>query len=104
MKRLVQCVSDACGNAGGVVRGVDTVQDGTEFVTADTGQGILFAQADEHPSGSLLQQEIPHFVAVAVIHLLETVQVEIKDRQSAFAAFRLAQGLLQPVIEYIPVG
>ena len=82
--------ADIRGDRGGAVTGDDQ----GKFVTADAGQDLVATEGLE--TGSDQPEEmIAGFVAIAVIHLLEAVEIEIGDRDGrtlgALGRHRLVQ-------------
>ena len=89
---------------GGVGRaGVHALEEHAELVAAETGHHV--ARADRRPEALAddLQQRVPGLVPVAVVGLLELVEVDEADRDRALRA-DLGQGDLEPLEEQGPVG
>ena len=77
---------------------------GDELVAAQAGQRVAFAQRVAQALRDDDQQLVAGLVAVRVVHFLESVEIEIDERQQPLAPARLRDGLLQAVGEQHTVG
>jgi len=73
---LQQCCLNTLGRARRLVDVADVVDDDHEFVTAESADDVVLAQAALEPPTDLDEKAIPREVAETVVHDLETVQVE----------------------------
>lgn len=76
IERLAQRREDLAGHHGGVFGGIQLRQQNREFVAAEPGDGVVFAQAAVQAAGDRLQQLVGAHVAEGVIDRLEAIQVE----------------------------
>ena len=72
---LIICPADVPGDRGGTFTGDDQ----GKFVTANAGQHLIATEGFE-TGGDQPEEMIAGFVAIAVIHLFEAVEIEIGDR------------------------
>jgi len=82
---------------------VDGREHGYEFVAAEAGEGVSLPERVAQPLGDAYQQLVAGFVAVRIVDFLESVDIQISDRQSALVPARLGDGLLQAIAEQHPV-
>ena len=83
----------------------DVVEEDGELVAAQAGHGVVDAKAADEPRGEADQEPVSREVAQAVVHELETVEVEEEHGEAVLvppAAVR--HGLTQTVEEQRPVG
>jgi hypothetical protein len=74
-----------------------------EFVSAESRDGIVLADAFAEPVGDLLQQGVADRVTERVIDVLEVIEIEAKYRELT-AALGKPQRLLELLSEQRPVG
>ena len=101
---FIQGDDDPVGHFDGVAQSVDPGEKDTEFVAAESGDGVGLAQDTVNSRAHFGQDAVSVFVTEGVIDLLEPVQVEEHDRTLRTVAGPLAHGLLGPVVEARPVG
>ena len=104
---LAQCVTNRYGlcshldqaienrYADGNIRQVD--QNSDKLITTKTGQGIVFAQHLRHTPGQDGKQFVADCVAVLVVDLLESIQIDEDNRQVHATPTCLTNGLLKAV-------
>ena len=80
------------------------VQHGHELIPTQARQGVALAQGVAHAQGQGHEQLVAHFVTMPVVHLLETVEVEVKHGQAQLTLPRVCHGLLQPRAQQHPIG
>src|SRR5262249_17730370 len=78
----------ALGDRAGL-REIDPGQDDAEFLTAVAAQEVAFAQSREEAARDDLQREVAQGVAVAVVQVLEVVDVDHDARERLAAGLRL---------------
>ena len=95
-QQAVQQRGTRCG-----VRQVD--QHRHKFVTTNARQRVAFTQDLFHACGHRHQQLVTGVMGVAVVDLLEAVEVEVGHRQKLCMALHVVHGLVQPVCQQHPV-
>ena len=81
--------------ADGNIRQVE--QNSDKLITTKTGQGIVFAQHLRHTPGQDGQQFVADCVAVLVVDLLESIQIDKDNRQVHATPTCLTNGMLKAV-------
>ena|GEM_PF-4564241 len=81
--------------AEGNIRQVD--QNSDKLITTETGQSIAFAQHLRHTPGQDGQQFVADCVAVLVVDLLESIQIDEDNHQVHTTPTCLSNGLLKAV-------
>ena len=75
-----------------------------ELVASVAGDDIGTAQVPAQPVRGLTQHHISRVVTVAVVHGLEVVEVEERQRERIAGAFGAPEGLLEQLVEEPAVG
>ena len=88
----------------GVLYAVDVPDDEDELVAAEAGRGLARPHAVHEPVADLLEHGVPRFVAQAVVHDLEPVEVEEEHGDVGAVPAVPCQFLVQAVEEQGPVG
>ena len=86
------------------VTGWQILQQHHKLVTTQTRHRVGFAHALQQSLGYTLQQTVANGVAQAVVHFLESVQVDEQEGHHGLAAFGAHQRGLQAVHEQLAVG
>ena len=92
--QYLQCLAQAAALA----------EDQDEFITPVAGHGIRIAQTIPQAVGHFDQQPVADPMPEAVVHELEIVEIDKGQRPPVAAPLRLAQHLLQPVLQQVAVG
>ena len=74
-----------------------------ELIATESCDCIVGPNAVFQTSGNFLQQNVPCFVPHGVVDHLETVQVQQHQRDQPVTPFRIAERLVQAIIEQLPV-
>src|SRR5690606_28884249 len=94
--------NDAVCQDGRAVWLLDADLENGEFISAEPGDDIPFAQATQQPLRGRLQQTITHGVTQRVVDLLEPVKIETQNREAAAAADG-AEGRNHLVLQMPPI-
>ena len=81
------------------VGGVRLRQDPRELLAADAGDQVARSRLPAQPAGDLAQHRVPDVVAVPVVHGLEAVEVEHRERDAALVAARPLELVRQALVE-----
>ncbi len=94
---------DVAGHPLGIQRRLDLGQQHHELIAAETAHRVAGAHRAPDPLRHRLEQLVAGIMAVAIVDLLEMVQVHEHQRQRLMLAAGKPQGLLQPVLQQQPV-
>src|SRR5438105_1513684 len=98
VERPRQLLLDAVGDARGIARDFEVVEQNGEFVSAEARDHVAGTEADFQPPRDLDNQLIPHQVSEAVVDDLETIKVEKEDgKMIVVTLFRAPKRTLQPI-------
>src|SRR5258708_88542 len=93
----VECHGHAMGGSNRFRRR-SALQQNSEFIAAEAGSGVTFAQIDEQAPADFLEQQVAGGMAETVIDLLEAVEIQTKQRGRIILA-RRRQHLVETLIE-----
>ena len=95
---------DAVGDDGDVGNGVHIGLNDGEFVAAEPGDGIGFAEQGTHAAGHLADQIVAGLVPERVVDLLEAVEVDYQQGNAVGPAPRRGDGGIEPILEQGAIG
>jgi len=100
LERPLHLSQDATGNDIEVTELRNVLDEQREFVSTETGGGVLGAQRVAQPLGDSNQQRIAGCVSACVIQILESIEIEKQDTAILIAATGPAMdGNGQPIEE-----
>ena len=102
-ERLGDDADHVVGDDRSILRCADAKQDGGKFVAADAADDVTRARRLLQPLGDHAQHVVAGLVTAQVIHLLEVVDVEIKQRAVLALALDARDRLAQLVLEIVAV-
>src|ERR1035441_7762591 len=70
---------DAAGDAKRLLLGGAVEQEDVELVAADTGDDVVLPEAAANAVGYFAEQQVADLVGVAVVDLLEAVQIDVEE-------------------------
>lgn len=101
LPRFGKTAAQPLGPAQGFVPVGEVIDQHHELITPQPGDGVLLPQHSPQPPSNLLQQAVPHRMAIAVVHLLETVEIA-EDQGNAMGL--AGQGALQLLHQAAAIG
>jgi hypothetical protein len=103
-QRHGQGLEHALGGVGGLLAGLDVLEQDRELVAAEAGGGVSAANARVEPARHLDQHLVARGVAQGVVDLLEVVEVEEEHGAPATLAARPDDGVAHALGEQRAVG
>ncbi|MDX1705223.1 MAG: hypothetical protein R3196_02100 [Pseudidiomarina sp.] len=104
IKGIEQVAHDGFGAHFGLRRFIDITQYHSEFITANPGQQIIFADTAADSLCYMLQQFITDSMAEGVINVAQLVKVKNEHRKLLFMAGTDANSLFQLLLKVVAIG
>lgn len=104
LEGLVETALEANGNLVGISPAAEDGDEHDELVAANPGENIIAAQLEFHAMRHFLQVEVTDAMAVAVIDLLEAIEIEIDEAEDAFVAGGSGHELVEVTFHAESVG
>ncbi len=99
-ERVLEAIEKSLGEVDDVsVLAAAVGDEEREFVSAESCQRVVLAQASLKPLDHGFEKVVAHGVAQTVVDVLEPIEVQEHDRHCTIGLVGLHQGALEPVLE-----